>query len=470
MKTHLAATLCVVFLMALLSGRNASANGTFAVTLADYNGAQVANSGYLVSVPYGSTVGSTTYSAIYSVTSGTVLQANSRFTITLPSGFTFNSQPTLYSSFIGQYATLVGSAINSSTAVFTIPADTKGDLTIGAFALSVPTSFGSQFGGSTASMSVQATNNSSTINDDPNPIPQPAFTHAVGSLPDTITPGSGQIDLAFPFYGDQFVPGGATTQGSAQVAVFAINTEFNDPFNGNAQVLTPNGQVNSLSPSDTTNIAIYGYFNGIGQAYASSSIGTCQTTIPAGAFTGSVTTTSISFSGIKINTPMQICMIANAVMWQNLTPYVYTYSAGSGVTDYYGGLSQTTADNFYTYSTAPNITILSGTPQKTPINTAFPVPFSVKVTDASARPLQGINVIFTPPPAYLNGPSGAFTGNFGGGFGTDANGVATSSAFSANSIACNYVLKATVGATNAYFSLFNEPTNLDMIFCNGFDD
>jgi hypothetical protein len=279
--------------------------------------------------------------------------------------------------------------------------------------------------------------------------------------------------LAFPFFGNQFVPNGATTQSSGQVAVFAINTELQDPFNLNVPVLSPSGQANSLSPSDTANITVTGFFNGIGSAYADPVVGTCQTVVPGGAITGSVTPSSINFSGVPIDTPVQICIIPNGVMWENNQPYVYSYSAGAGVTDYFGGLSQTTAGNFYIYSVAPNVVVLSGTPQHAHINTAFGTALSVKVTNANTTPLVGVNVIFAPPPLFNGSPSGAFSGgvSFSGinGVGTDANGIATAGTFTANSIACNYVVKASVATSQVFFDLQNEPTGVnDLIFCQGF--
>lgn len=470
------------------------ANGTFTFTLADYNSAQVAANNYVVTVPEGSTVTPPSpqqpvyYDALYTLTSGTELEANSHFTITLPTGFTFATTPALCfwngSSCAANASTLYSGGTGFQAVTFTI---TNAVTAASGLALYIYPAFqinntshslGSQFGGSAASLSVQATGNAVSANNDAAPVSQPAFAHAVGSLPDTISPGGGQIDLAFPYYGNQFVPGGIdgkTAQGSGSIATFAIDTETNDPFNGNAVVLNAAGGLNTLVPGDSADITIDGFFNGIGQAYATATAGVCQTTIPSGATVGTVTNTTVSFTGIPINTPVQMCIIPDAVMWEGDGPYVFTYQAHSGVTDFFGGLSQTTAGNFYTYSPSPTITVLGGTPQHTHVNTAFGAALSVKVTDASSNPLVGINVLFAPPYLYGDGPSASFAGGETGSsgsnsVGTNASGIATTGTVTANSIACNYVVKAKVGAAVAPFYLQNVPTGVnDLIFCQKFE-
>jgi hypothetical protein len=100
---------------------------------------------------------------------------------------------------------------------------------------------------------------------------------------------------------------------SGQIATFAINTELNDPFNANAPVLRADGLPNSLNPADTVNITVEGDFHGIAKAYADPTITTCASAVPAGSITGTVTTGSLTFNSVKINTPVQICMIPDGV-------------------------------------------------------------------------------------------------------------------------------------------------------------
>jgi len=124
-----------------------------------------------------------------------------------------------------------------------------------------------------------------------------------------------------------------------------------DPFNSNAPVLSPDGLANSLNPADTVTITVEGNFTGIGSAYADPTVTTCATSLPAGAIAGTVNSGSLTFTGVLINTAVQICMIPDGtnLMIPGTQPYVYTYSAGSS-TDFFGGLAQTTANNFYTYT------------------------------------------------------------------------------------------------------------------------
>jgi hypothetical protein len=337
-----------VALAAALTGTDAIAKGTVTAPLADYNSAQVAGAGGNVTVPFGAILAN----AVYTVAAGTELEVGSRFVMTLP-GFQFQSQPVITAP-AGTTLTVVGGGIGSPSITYQVggaAVAAGGTLSVGQFSISGATALESQFGGNALPMTFQSTNNSTTVNDDTAPLSVPVFTHAVGSLPDTITPGSGGINLASTPPGTQFVPNGATIAGSGQVATFAINTELNDPFNSNAPVLSPSGLANALNPSDTVTITVDGNFTGIATAYADPTVTTCAASAPAGAFAATVTTGSLSFTDVPINTPVQICMIPDGttLMIPGSEPYVYTYEAGTS-TDFFGGLSQTTAGNFYTYT------------------------------------------------------------------------------------------------------------------------
>jgi hypothetical protein len=336
-------------LMVALAGTDAFAKGTVTAPIVDYNSAQVATSGGNVTVPFGAILAN----AVYTVAATTQLEVGSRFTITLPTGFAYSSQPPVTAPG-ATTLTMIGGGVGSNSITYQLAgaAVPAGDtLSVGAFAVSGATALESAFGGNTLPMTFQATTNSSISKNDAAPVSVPVFTHAVGSLPDTITPGSGAINLASTPPGTQFVPNGATVAGSGLVATFAINTELNDPFNSNAPVLTPDGLANSLNPADTVTITVEGNFTGIGSAYADPTVTTCATTKPAAAIAGTVNSGSLTFTGVDINTPVQICMIPDGtnLMLPATQPYVYTYSAGSS-TDFFGGLAQTTANNFYTYT------------------------------------------------------------------------------------------------------------------------
>jgi hypothetical protein len=336
-------------LAAALYGTQTLAAGSVTAPLVDYNSAQVATVGGIVTVPFGTIIAD----AVYTVAAGTELEVGSRFTVTLPAGFLFQSQPSVAAPG-ATTLTLIGGGIGANSVIYQIGGavvTAGGTLSLGAFSFSGATVLESAFGGNTLPMTLQATNNAVVTNNDPEALSVLVFTHAVGSLPDTITPGSGFIDLTSNPPGTAFVPNGATIAGSGLVATFAINTELNDPFNANAPVLKPNGLANSLNPADTVTITVEGNFSGIGTAYADPTVSTCATSAPAGAVAGTVTSGSLTFAGVQINTPVQICMIpdGHTLMQPSTTPYVFTYSADSA-TDFFGGLAQTTANNFYSYS------------------------------------------------------------------------------------------------------------------------
>lgn len=108
-----------------------------------------------------------------------------------------------------------------------------------------------------------------------------------------------------------------------------------------------------------------------------------------------------------------------------------------------------------TTGTAGSITIVAGRTQSAVVNTVFDTAFSVLVTDNFGNPVSGVDVTFSAP---TTGPSGSFPG----GATTivvqsGSNGIATASAFRANTIAGSYTVTAsspTIGAP-ATFNLTN---------------
>ena len=101
------------------------------------------------------------------------------------------------------------------------------------------------------------------------------------------------------------------------------------------------------------------------------------------------------------------------------------------------------------------ITATAGTPQSAAINTAFATALQATVRDASNNPVNGVTVTFAAPGS---GASGTFAGGVNTAT-TNASGVATAAAFTANSTAGGpYTVTASVGgvATPASFSLTNN--------------
>jgi hypothetical protein len=112
--------------------------------------------------------------------------------------------------------------------------------------------------------------------------------------------------------------------------------------------------------------------------------------------------------------------------------------------------------NGFTYISAPAaIAVTSGNSQITTINSMFVSPLAVVVTDALGNPVSGVSVTFTAP---NSGASGIFadsrtTTTMAI---TNASGVATSPALTANGIAGSYQIIATSGALVTHFNLTNQ--------------
>jgi len=157
----------------------------------------------------------------------------------------------------------------------------------------------------------------------------------------------------------------------------------------------------------------------------------------SGAFTGSPTVTS-NASGVA----------TAPAFTANATAGSYTVTATAG------GVA--TPANFSLTNTpgvAANISATAGTPQSATVSTAFATVLKATVRDALANPVAGVSVTFAAPGA---GASGAFTGSPT--VTTNASGVATAPAFTANATSGSYTVTATaVGvATPANFSLTNN--------------
>jgi hypothetical protein len=104
-----------------------------------------------------------------------------------------------------------------------------------------------------------------------------------------------------------------------------------------------------------------------------------------------------------------------------------------------------------------SITATSGTPQSATVNTQFGAPLVATVVDGSQNPISGATVTFEVP---SSGASGTFAGGKNTAT-TNASGVATSVAFTANGSVGTYTVTATVaaGAEPANFVLTNTPIN-----------
>ena len=101
-----------------------------------------------------------------------------------------------------------------------------------------------------------------------------------------------------------------------------------------------------------------------------------------------------------------------------------------------------------------SITAAGGTPQTTPINTAFAQRLAATVKDSFGNPVAGAIVTFNAP---TSGASGTFAGGVYRGR-TNVGGVAIAQVFTANGTTGSYTVTATVGThtTNPGFALTNS--------------
>ena len=172
---------------------------------------------------------------------------------------------------------------------------------------------------------------------------------------------------------------------------------------------------------------------------------TAPTTGASGTFAGGVSTATTNALGVA----------TSAVFTANATAGSYNVLASVA-----GVSTSATYSLTNTPGTPTTITAYSGTPQSATVGAAFANPLVAKVTDAGGNPVPNVTVTFNPP---TTGPSGSFaTTNTAT---TNAQGLATSTIFTANGSAGSYAVSAsTPGATtNAAFSLTNTsgtPTNV----------
>ncbi len=99
-----------------------------------------------------------------------------------------------------------------------------------------------------------------------------------------------------------------------------------------------------------------------------------------------------------------------------------------------------------------SLSATAGNSQSAVVGSAFANTLQVTVRDASNQPVNGASVTFSAPPT---GASGTFAGSMT--VITNAQGIATSPQFIANSVAGLYTVSATFGGVSTNFSLANTP-------------
>jgi uncharacterized delta-60 repeat protein len=138
--------------------------------------------------------------------------------------------------------------------------------------------------------------------------------------------------------------------------------------------------------------------------------------------------------------------------------------AGAGYTLTASGtdLIGATSNPFNVAAGAPSsISALAGSGQSANINSTFATALKAAVTDANGNPVSGVTVTFTAP---SSGARGAFAANPA--VQTDANGIATAPACTANSVGGSYVVVASLqgGSPSATFTLTNNKIGQTITF------
>jgi hypothetical protein len=354
-----------VALSAALASGNAHAHGTLAVTTANYNAALVAAAGGVVTVPWGGTS-----SAVYTVTtvSGgatTSLEVNSRFTVTLPLGFSFASSPSLSTGGGITSTALISGGIGSQTATFQIgaPAIAGGNTPLGVGGTLALNQVSVQ--GATAletplaalQITEQATNNAEILNNDPVPVfpiaPGVTFTSDTGVLASFGFPFPRyQVDLTPPSLGTLFFV-------DPPVSIDAPVAPLGNLILTGTGSLAANGSAAIISTADTATVTVAGFFNGIKESFTTlggNPLGPFGTVVT----TGTATATSIT---VTAETPVgpgsDINIMANGTTFlqANNGNFTASFAPGTGVTDFLGGTVTSTGDSIpYTGGTSLGVT------------------------------------------------------------------------------------------------------------------
>jgi len=396
MKKYNVVAASAVALSAALAGGSADAHGVLTVTTAKYNAALVGAAGGTITVPWG-----TTASAVYTVTTlgngaTTSLEVNSRFTVTLPTGFTFNSQPSFtITPAMATTATIIAGGINSNTATFQIgvtPLGVGGTLALNTVSVAGATAL--QSPGAAVNITEQATNNAQVNNNDAAPVLPtvgPTFASTTGVVANFPFSSVGlpayQVDLTSPDLGMKY-------EIDLTPPVFGVTA---NPFG--TFFLTPDGSLAAsgsratISTTDTANITINGFFNGIKAAFTTAGLntlgpfGTVIQTFPA-------TATSVTYTAVTgvavVNPPtvagvdLNILATGTTLLQANNANFTAVFSPGPGVTDFLGGSVTSTGDsvpftggtsiaasNFFTGADAGYASLLRLTNESSVTDTVF---------------------------------------------------------------------------------------------------
>jgi hypothetical protein len=283
---------------------------------------------------------------IYTSVSG--LAAGAIITFTLPSGLTFANTPTVTASTAGTVASVTGGGAGSNSLTVGLsvtPLAANGTVSIGAFTVNGATALATA--GNVLDFSAKASGDSTAANNDPDPVKTSKTNGSLVSangLAFTSAPG-----VANPVIVDVGTTGGVasngtlfqiagTNQKNARVGQFTTA-----PAGG---VVTADGTTAYGFPAGATiSATVSGNFGAIASAYLDPALAsTCPTTAPAGAITGTVTSSAITFPNLVPATAAAgyaVCLFANGTaIIQPTNPISASATVSGGVgTSQSGNLS-----------------------------------------------------------------------------------------------------------------------------------
>ncbi len=274
---------------------------------------------------------------------------------------------------------------------------------------------------------------------------------------DVLNVTSGNVDLNNAFLngsvgfdaniGDSFTilttSGNITGTFSQGNTVFLGGKKFSIAYNDHSVVLTRIAANSTTTLTSSLNPSVFGdivTFTIIVQTEAGT------TTIPSGTVT--IFDGDVELETVTLNAQGQATFSTDALAIGS-HPITAKYN---GSTEHEESTSDVLTQNVLRAAVG-GIFVFAGSPQSTTVNQNFAIALQARVVDVDGEPLEGVVVTFSVPGGA--GPSGNFGGQNTVTAVTDENGIATAPILTANTVAGNFAVLASVGSFSATFSLTN---------------
>ncbi len=282
-------------------------NGAYASTLANANVSTFATQG----IP---STGAVTINGgiLYTATAAANADAG-LLTITLPSGVTFTSTPSVTpdgTNFTA--ATVAGGGAGSNTLTINVTkANTAnaGTVTLGAFNVTGATALASATATGKFEVTAQASGftQATAVNDTTADKADLAMSGSQLAAP-TVTANAVTIDVTSPSNGTNYVAAGNTVAGSGYIGSVAVSDNtYRNAANTAAYAFT----------ATTGTAVVAGNYTGISSAYAVTPAAACATTAPNGSTAGTIAGSNLTFSGLTLADTYGICLIPNGTTLLN---------------------------------------------------------------------------------------------------------------------------------------------------------